>query len=641
MIVKNEANVISEALTSSIPLIDSFCIIDTGSEDNTISRIIDWSKDSKIFGLVEERDWKNFGHNRSEALDLAVADGKATHILFLDADDRFVIEGNFSREQIISGQSYNLRNKSSNIEYLLPGLIAVHGQHWEWKGVLHEYLTSVGQNVNFIKLKNVTVAKNIAIGGRSIGLSQKEKYMKDADVFLEFLKSNPEDPRSTYYLAQSYRDAGEHELALVSYQNRIGLLGWDQETYDAMLQAGLCLERLGRMAEALLQFQKAWSFRPSRRDAIYHCIRIFRVLGQYKLAQYYADLAYSIDANSNDSLFIDKGASSWKLDDEVSVSAYWMGDYYCSLDLALRALETISIPPESVKRIKKNALFARDKLLERARQPKIIPHQFASMKISTQITKADITLTITSCKRPDLFRRTIKSFLNSCLDADKINRWICVDDGTQDEELMKLREEFPFIEFHTEADKVGSGHVSSLNYIFSILSGDYWVHLEDDWEFFHQDSYLERAIDVFDTDVNVSQVLFNRNYGEDIADFDLVGGLLQTDNYGREYWLHEHIKYNSQKYIDFFENHPEGTISNVWWPHFSLRPSVLKVDQLKLLGPFKEMEPKFELEFAHRFEAMGFKSAFLYRLACIHIGKKVRDGNIFEKNAYDLKGTTR
>ena len=50
-----------------------------------------------------------------------------------------------------------------------------------------------------------------------------------------------------------------------------------------------------------------------------------------------------------------------------------------------------------------------------------------------------LTFTITTCKRFDLFEKTINSFLNCCLDIDLIDEFIGVDDNSskQDRKQMK------------------------------------------------------------------------------------------------------------------------------------------------------------------------------------------------------------
>jgi glycosyltransferase involved in cell wall biosynthesis len=71
MIVKNEAHIIRETLDSVAPYISSWVIVDTGSDDGTQDLIRDHMGRRGIPGELYERPWRNFGHNRSEALDLA------------------------------------------------------------------------------------------------------------------------------------------------------------------------------------------------------------------------------------------------------------------------------------------------------------------------------------------------------------------------------------------------------------------------------------------------------------------------------------------------------------------------------------------------------------------------------------------
>lgn len=641
MIVKNEALVIEDALASSLGIIDSFCIVDTGSGDKTIEVIQAWSHKSQITGHLHQRPWKNFGDNRTQALDLAVADGVATHILFLDADDRFKLAPQFDKNQIAVGQSYHVNNKSGTLDYALPGLISVTDKRWCWKEPLHEYLEPIGHSPHYLPLAYMTVLKNTVKGGRSLGVTQREKYLRDAAILKDALLTDPDNPRSMYYLANSYRDAGEQEMALAAYQKRAGHPGWDQETYDAMMQAGLCLERLDRIAEALLQLQRAWEFRKTRRDAVYHCVRILRRMDCHGLARHFGTLAYEIDPVTTDILFVDKSASSWKLDDEVAVAAYWLADYQHALDLSLRALGTATIPQKDRHRITANAVFAKDKLLEKSRGPtQELRQSFAVQPPSGQQTPT-LTLTVTSCKRPDLFRRTVNSFLNCCLDAKRVTRWICVDDGSDPADLADLATEFPFMEFHTGTVTGGTGHTFSMNYILGLLNEGLWIHLEDDWEFIYEDSYISRAIDVFDGFPDVAQILFNLNYGEDIIDSDLVGGFSNRDHKDREFWIHQHINPSSEAYNDFLNQYPAGTLSNVWWPHYSLRPSILRVSEVKSIGTFAEKHSNFELDFATRYTAAGLRTAFLYRLACLHIGKKIRDADENKKSAYELNNVSR
>ena len=83
MIVKNEAKVIARCLASARPFIDAWVIVDTGSSDGTQGLIREALQG--VPGELFERPWRNFGANRTEALELAR--GRADYTLIIDADE--------------------------------------------------------------------------------------------------------------------------------------------------------------------------------------------------------------------------------------------------------------------------------------------------------------------------------------------------------------------------------------------------------------------------------------------------------------------------------------------------------------------------------------------------------------------------
>ncbi len=85
MIVKNEAHIIAETLDSVAPHISSWVIVDTGSTDGTQDLIRNHMAGLGIPGELYERPWRNFGHNRTEALHLA--QGHGDYIWAIDADE--------------------------------------------------------------------------------------------------------------------------------------------------------------------------------------------------------------------------------------------------------------------------------------------------------------------------------------------------------------------------------------------------------------------------------------------------------------------------------------------------------------------------------------------------------------------------
>ena len=90
MIVKNEEHVIINTLTNlcSNIIFDYWVICDTGSSDNTKKLITSFFKERDIKGELFEHEWKDFGHNRTLALECAY--NKTDMLFIFDADDEIV-----------------------------------------------------------------------------------------------------------------------------------------------------------------------------------------------------------------------------------------------------------------------------------------------------------------------------------------------------------------------------------------------------------------------------------------------------------------------------------------------------------------------------------------------------------------------
>ncbi len=246
-----------------------------------------------------------------------------------------------------------------------------------------------------------------------------------------------------------------------------------------------------------------------------------------------------------------------------------------------------------------------------------------------------VTMSITSCKRLDLFERTVNSFLNCVLDKHLISEYICVDDNSSesDRELMKLKYPFFTFYFKNESEK---GHPKSMNIIKSKCNTKYLFHIEDDWEFIYKDNYISKCIHVLNSNDNIKQCLLNKNYGEITSCLKTtVGGEFHTtpptksSEGGIRYYIHEHMPI--QDYINKYGPHRNCA----YWPHYSFRPSIVDTEIFKTIGDFNESAVHFEMEYANRYVSKGYKSAFLEGIYCLHIGKLTSDqGELL--NAYDL-----
>ena len=118
MIVKNESNIITRLLESVLPIIDCYCICDTGSTDDTENIITQFFQKHCIPGKIVKEPFKNFEHNRNFALKSCL--GMSDFVLLLDADMIFQVK-KFDKNILNKADSFSILQGNDNF-YLLVEL---------------------------------------------------------------------------------------------------------------------------------------------------------------------------------------------------------------------------------------------------------------------------------------------------------------------------------------------------------------------------------------------------------------------------------------------------------------------------------------------------------------------------------------
>jgi GR25 family glycosyltransferase involved in LPS biosynthesis len=247
-----------------------------------------------------------------------------------------------------------------------------------------------------------------------------------------------------------------------------------------------------------------------------------------------------------------------------------------------------------------------------------------------------ITITTTTCKRLDLFKPTMNSFLACCLDFDKfeIDKWLVVDDNSSQEDRDEMARLYPFLTFinKTPAQK---GHARSINMMLRHVHTPYLFHLEDDWQFYHKDNFFTLLYEIIQEKDEYKQVLLNNMYGELPEHEQLIGGHWhRTESSGLNYIVHEYTSTREEQ--DAFNRKWQFKPNCSYWPHFSFRPGLSKVDFFRELGDFNEDVWHFERNYADKYVDKGYKTLFLPGMVCKHIGKLTSDRE--GTNAYILNG---
>jgi tetratricopeptide (TPR) repeat protein len=319
MIVKNESRIITRLLDSVLSIIDSYCICDTGSTDNTIQLIEDYFKEKGKPGKIVQEPFKNFCHNRNFALQACL--GLSDFVLLLDADMILEIH-NFDKTILNSAQSFNILQGNDSFYYQNLRIIKNDGLY-SYAGVTHEYINTPPNNTTVSLSKNVIFIRDIGDGG-----SKSDKFERDIRLLLEGIKEEPNNGRYYFYLGNSYHDSGKYEEAISAYKKRIEIGGWQEEVWYSYYRIGTSYKNLNKFADALYYWLEGYDYYPNRLEAIYEIIKHYRVHSKHKLCMNFYYLAKDI-LNKNDNrdsyLFLHNDVYTYLLQYEYTIFAAYCG----------------------------------------------------------------------------------------------------------------------------------------------------------------------------------------------------------------------------------------------------------------------------------------------------------------------------
>jgi glycosyltransferase involved in cell wall biosynthesis len=311
MIVRNEGHVIERALRSVKRLVDYWVICDTGSEDETPVLILNAM--SGVPGELHRQEWVNFGHNRQEAIRLAST--HADYVLIMDADMIANVHAPFKHK--LAADCYEIRYEG-DVDYSQLMLVSSR-REWSYTGATHEFIHTAGPLIRE-RLAELTLTH---FGD---GAMRWNKLERDITLLTGSLASCPEDPRTNFYLAQSYCDSGDLERALEFYERRARLEGWKEERWYARYRAA----RMGHLLEQPWDevenaYLSAFGERPERLEPLFEVVRHHRRQGWYSSGHALATLAGLDHPYPDDFLFIDKPIHTYLFALEYGVCAYGDG----------------------------------------------------------------------------------------------------------------------------------------------------------------------------------------------------------------------------------------------------------------------------------------------------------------------------
>ncbi len=335
LMVKDEASVICQTLQ---PFIDEglgdFLIFDTGSTDDTVAVTRKFFEKHHLSNaVIKQEPFIDFSISRNRALQLAEeAFPQACFMLMLDAEwymhnvNSLVKFCALHKDE--TEASYLVRIIGTNLDFYTARLIRCRS-NVRFVGPVHEVLNQVSKGKVpadcFFELRVTEYGQE----------KSRKRWTRDSKILLKEHDLNPSDPRTVFYLAQTYACLGDWENARLWYERRTEMPGWDEENFMAYYKLAQVYEALGNGDQVVLNYLRAFSLRPWRAEPLVCLARHYWEAGDNALcclfAQYAADLPYP----ENDVLFIEKNLYDVERHDLLGRSAWYVGKY----DVGKRAVE--------------------------------------------------------------------------------------------------------------------------------------------------------------------------------------------------------------------------------------------------------------------------------------------------------------
>lgn len=319
MIVKNESRIITRLFDSVISIIDSYCICDTGSTDNTVQLIEDYFKEKGKPGKIIQEPFKNFCHNRNVSLQACI--GLSDYVLLLDADMKLEVN-NFDKMNLKLAESFNILQGDDSFYYQNLRIMKNNGLY-KYVGVTHEYIDTPSSNTTINLSKKDIFIRDIGDGG-----CKSDKFERDVRLLLEGIKDEPNNARYYFYLANSYHDLGKYEEAISAYKKRIEFGGWQEEVWYSYYRLGKCYHSSNRFADALQYWLEGYDYYPNRLEAIYEIIKHYRYTSKHKLCMVFYNIAKEImnkNYNRDSYLFLHNDVYTYQIEYEYTIFAAYNG----------------------------------------------------------------------------------------------------------------------------------------------------------------------------------------------------------------------------------------------------------------------------------------------------------------------------
>lgn len=360
MIVRDEASIIADALSSFIKLEPYFnlvyAITDTGSQDNTAAIIKDVLAgipgEIHFHKMPEWMGYPDFGKARTIATEFALGMvPRPDYILMLDADETIKI---ISNPYMLFSQSYDVAcsfEDEESLRFCRTNLLAARTA-WKWVDPIHEYPVPVsGPPPEPSACPWMEIVSKHAAGYRGRDPLRQEKDLRLLHFMVEFQKNE----RAILYLAKNYAATNKFQDAIAMFDKYVGVATSEEMAWYALYQKARCQEAISYdRSDVLKTYHQAINLMPWRAEAYGRLARYLRTCNDYYQAQFVARAGSRIPFPDR-AMIIEREWYEWGCFDEFAVSSVKIGNYVEAEQALAECLSCSSLPVGDRQRIERNA----------------------------------------------------------------------------------------------------------------------------------------------------------------------------------------------------------------------------------------------------------------------------------------------
>lgn len=245
IICKNEEKNLNRLLPKLSPHVDEIVVVDTGSTDKSIEV-------AKKYATVYEHKWVDF----SDARNYSFSKCTYKYVFWIDCDDDISGAENLRRlakeaeDRKLAGWGFKYnyaRDDKGNIMSVQWRERLIDKTQFKWEGKIHESACQTTKNP-------VHRSEAVLINHLATLEDMKKSNLRNLEMLLDEYKKDGDktDPRTLYYIAQTYKGLREWSKAAKFYTFYIPKSGWDEEKAQAWHSLGDCLRYMEKWNEAII-----------------------------------------------------------------------------------------------------------------------------------------------------------------------------------------------------------------------------------------------------------------------------------------------------------------------------------------------------------------------------------------------------